>query len=468
MVHSPQRSRALWAFLALAGATACSSRFKLEQAQESKDSDECTTIVAAGTGTPQTVTAEPAPTSASIESVESATTPPPIQHADHDCAHEVAGDTSNGVASLGPIDGPSNGYTDPNSSQPAAVSAQGDGGTPFVKPPRVPTPSAPSRADVSYAVMISVDGLAARFLEQVIDAGNAPTFKALQSLAAWTHNARTDKTYTITLPNHTSMLTGLPVSPSPGFDSFRAHRYTNNTDPLTSETLHTLRLPERDYTPSVFDVVHDRGRSTALFASKTKFSLYTQTYNDAGGPDSIGEDNGRQKIDTVVINTDPPAMVDQLILALTTNPANYTFVHLNQPDTTGHSIGWGTPEYLAAVANMDVLLGRILSTIQTGPLAGKTALIVTTDHGGVGWGHSDSADALNFQIPFYVMAPGVPSGDAYAAFGNRFSPDLENPEYKAVYQPLRNGDSGNLALYLLGLPPIPESVIHSAGIRISR
>lgn len=339
-----------------------------------------------------------------------------------------------------------------------------DSGPSWAVPPRVQTPRAPASADVTHAILVSVDGLAARFLQAVIDAGNAPTFVQLQSLAAWTHNARTDKTYTITLPNHTSMLTGLPVSASPGLESFRAHLWTKNTDPLPGETLHLLRFPAREYTPSVFDVAHDHGLTTALFASKTKFSLYAQSYNDAGEPDIVGVDNGPHKIDTVVINTDPPALIDQLVATLELNPPGFTFVHLNQPDGTGHSIGWGTPEYLAAVAHMDELLGRLLSTIRSGPLASNTALIITTDHGGVGTGHFDSSDIQNFQIPFYVMAPGVPPGDAYAACKNRFAPADTNPEYKDPKQPLRNGDSGNLALYLLGLPPVPESVIHSAGL----
>lgn len=350
-----------------------------------------------------------------------------------------------------------------STSAPGTVVAPSSSSLPVVPPP-APTPLAPALATVAHAVVVSVDGLASRYLEAVITAGNAPTFARLQAQAAWTHNARTDKTYTITLPNHTCMLTGLPVSSSLGFDSFRAHFYTSNADPGRSEVLHTLRYPARDYTPSVFDVVHDHGLTTAMFASKTKFSLYAQSYNEAGRADTIGTDNGRRKIDTVVINTDPPTLIDQLVTQLTTAPPTFTFVHLNQPDATGHAIGWGSPEYLTAVAHMDLLLGRILTAMDSGPMAGRAALIVTTDHGGIGTGHFDPNDSLNFQIPFYVMAPGVQPGDAYAAFENRFAPELVNPEYQDPKQPLRNGDSGNLALYLLGLPAVPESVIHSAGI----
>jgi predicted AlkP superfamily pyrophosphatase or phosphodiesterase len=320
---------------------------------------------------------------------------------------------------------------------------------------------------VEHTILISVDGLASRYLEEVIAAGNAPSFEYLQQHAAWTHNARTDKTYTITLPNHTCMLTGLPVWSAPGFEPFRAHFYTSNSDPFANEVLHTRRVPARNYTPSVFDVAHDHGLTTALFASKTKFSLFAASYNDAGRPDEIGVDDGPRKIDDVVIDTNSLQLVDALENALLTQPANFTFVHLHDTDSTGHSLGWGSPQYLAAVAYIDTLLGRVIDAIESGPLMNRTALIVTTDHGGVGTGHYDADDPQVFQIPFYVMAPGVTPGDAYASFENRFDPGDVNPEYRDPRQPVRNGDSGNLALYLLGLPPIPESVIHSAQLIVN-
>lgn len=324
--------------------------------------------------------------------------------------------------------------------------------------------SGPSTAAVQYAIVVSVDGLAPRFLEELMRQGKAPTFAGLQRISAWTHNARTDKTFTITLPNHTSMVTGLPVSPAPGFAPHRAHRYTENIDPLPGATVHSLRGHAHQYTPSMFDVAHDHGLSTAMFASKTKFSIYSQSYNDAGGPDQVGPDNGRRKIDTVVIDMDVASLVAKLIAQLERNPPNLTFLHFATPDAMGHGVGWGTPPYMAAVQQVDALLGRISSAIQKGPMAHKTALIITADHGGTGNHHDDVTDIRNFQIPFYLMAPGVTPGDAYDVFGARFAPGPINPDYDAPKQPLRNGDSGNLALGLLGLPQIPDSLIQSAGL----
>lgn len=465
MFHSVARPFVLSALtVALLGAQACSSRYRL--IPKNRQGEECSPAVSAETSAPQGVASE-SPDTHGDGTPNAANSSSSAPLTEHDCAaHAPHEDSSNGANASSLAE--SNGEPlDTSPQSPTHGNPDASSEAPFVVPPVVPTPGAPDSAVVSHAVMVSIDGLASRFLEQVIAEGNAPSFERLQTLAAWTHDARTDTTYTITLPNHTSMITGLPVWPALGFESFRAHQWTWNGDPGANETLHAMRSPARNYTPSVFDVAHDHGLSTALFASKSKFSLFAQTYNDAGGPDTVGKDNGRRKIDTVVINIDATALVDELVVMLSTQPANYTFVHLHQPDSAGHALGWGGPEYLAAVAEMDGLLGRIMTAISSGPRARETGLIVTTDHGGVGYGHYDPLDIQCFQIPFYVMAPGVPVGDAYAAFDNRFHPNVLNPEYQSERQPLRNGDSGNLALYLLGLPPIPESIMHSAGLRIT-
>jgi hypothetical protein len=98
--------------------------------------------------------------------------------------------------------------------------------------------------------------------------------------------------------------------------------------------------------------------------------------------------------------------------------------------------------------------------------ATKTGLIVTADHGGTGRGHGDPNRLENFAIPFYVLAPSVPAGsDLYSLMSKaRFDPGLKNPGYAAARQPVRNGDLGNLALEMMGLPPIPGSLMF--GIRL--
>lgn len=63
-------------------------------------------------------------------------------------------------------------------------------------------------------------------------------------------------------------------------------------------------------------------------------------------------------------------------------------------------------------------------------------------------------------IPFFVWGAGLAVGsDLYDALVNRFDPVDARPDYDALLQPLWDGDSGNLALALMGLEPIPGSTL---------
>lgn len=320
-------------------------------------------------------------------------------------------------------------------------------------------PSETLRAE--KVIFISVDGMRPDAVDALGPEG-APTFYRLRKEGAYTSNARTDFTYTITLPNHTCMVTGRGVVGKEG------HGWIVNSDPKLGQNLHRNR---KGYAASFFDVAHDHGLRTALFASKSKFSLYSDSFDGKNGADDqTGENNGKDKLDVFVAEEDTAKLVDQLIASFAADPADATMLHLRNCDSAGHSETWnltpGSP-YLAALAKVDGLLGKLLDGIERSPeMKGKTWIILTADHGGLTGtkGHGESKERNNFTIPFYVWGPGVSAGkDLYALnTGTRLDPGAINPPYNAPKAPIRNGDAGNLILSLLKLPAIPGSTINAA------
>jgi hypothetical protein len=313
--------------------------------------------------------------------------------------------------------------------------------------------------EVDYVIHISVDGLRPDAIT-VLGPTNLPNFYRMRTQGVFTDNARTDYDATETLPDHTSQLTGRAVLGTAG------HNWTDDDDPAPGATLASNKGA---YIAGVFDVAHDNGLRTGEFASKSKFSLFATSWNAANGaPDTTGSDDGRNKIDVYLNTDDTTALVTALVTNMTAQPFNYVFLHLADPDVVGHASGWDvTPgsAYSNAVKTMDSRLGSIFSVIDSNlQLAGHTALILTTDHGGSGYTHYDPTLPADYTVPFYVWGPGVMSGaDLYALNpATRLNPGTNRPTYAAPIQPIRNGDVANVALKLLGLGPVAGSTINHA------
>jgi len=63
------------------------------------------------------------------------------------------------------------------------------------------------------------------------------------------------------------------------------------------------------------------------------------------------------------------------------------FIHFDHVDHAGHHEGHGSPAYYEAVAKTDSLIGTILTGIKDAGIESNTLVIITADHGGVGYGH---------------------------------------------------------------------------------
>lgn len=301
---------------------------------------------------------------------------------------------------------------------------------------------------VESVLAISIDGLNPEAL-RILGPEGTPHLHAFMASGASTLNARTEHELTITLPNHTGMVTGRRVEADAG-----GHGVTWNDDrrrPATVQAAAGQRVE------SVFTSISAAGGSTALFASKTKFSLWKRSWPLA--------------IDKTRIQLDNRLLARAVRRDLRDHERTFRFVHFSLPDNVGHDRGFMSKPYLRSVKQVDALLGGIVATVESDPrLDAGTATIVTSDHGGLGDSHSDARRFANYRIAFMVAGPGVAVGaDLYDLNpDDRRDPGTRRTTYGQSVQPVRNGDLANLTLDLLDLAPVPGSEHNSAlGLDVS-
>ena len=300
-----------------------------------------------------------------------------------------------------------------------------------------PAQSAPS-SEATRVLAISIDGLNVKALDRLGRAG-APNFHRLLREGASTRNARTERELTLTLPNHTGMLTGRRIAKDRG-----GHGVTWNDE----RPRITVQKSAGHRVGSVFGVVHRAGGRTALFSTKTKFSLCNRSWGHA--------------IDRFRVDEHQGALVRSARRDLVRRNRAFTFLHVSLPDQAGHDHGFMSDEYVAAVRRTDVLLGRVLATIEKHrALARNLAVVLTADHGGDGPTHSDPRRFANYRVPFVVWGAGIPAGDLYDLNADYENPGRGRPTYAGA-QPVRNADVANLSTDLLGLGAVPGSELDAA------
>lgn len=312
-------------------------------------------------------------------------------------------------------------------------------------------PAARPGTGISHVVAIDAEGLTAA---AVTKAGGryAPFLNAMRRGGASTLQARTEPDSTRLLPNAIGMLTGRKVlkkgGGGHGVKRARADRKT-------------VAAHAKGYAASVYDVVHDFGRSTALYSSDRNATMIKRSWSKAHGrADRIGGNNGTKKIATSVI-----APSDKAVTASFRKHAarlkSFSFVQLTGAVRAGERSGWGSKKYLSAVKAVDHRVAKIVRTIRHHPAAAaNTVVIVTASAGGKGHATGGSKKA-NYRVPFIVWGHGVPAGqDLYALNPSLLRTGSGNPGLTSG-QPVRNSMVANLATAALGLPAVPGSIFDS-------
>jgi len=223
-------------------------------------------------------------------------------------------------------------------------------------------------ASSENVVLISLDGLRPDALEKA-KTPNINKFK-LESAFSLTAQAVAP---TWTLPNHTTMVTGV--------------------QPLWHGVLWNSYIPSFGTVtvPTIFELLKSKNMSTALIAGKEKFKHLLK-------PNTIDDfvlNKGKQKV-----------LMDEALDLYKNKLPNFLFLHMRHPDSVGHSIGWMSPEQIKAIEECDVQIGRFLELLEKLKMTDKTTIILTSDHGGSGKQHT-FPNLVNSTIPWMAKGPAV-------------------------------------------------------------
>jgi arylsulfatase A-like enzyme len=101
------------------------------------------------------------------------------------------------------------------------------------------------------------------------------------------------------------------------------------------------------------------------------------------------------------------ALLSAALPALRTQRTGFIMMHWPDCDDIGHTAGWMSPAYLAAVSRMDDALGVLRRELHS--TTHDTLLLALADHGGGGRvpTHHDSAHPLDCTIPIFLAGAGV-------------------------------------------------------------
>ena len=222
-------------------------------------------------------------------------------------------------------------------------------------------------------MIISIDGLRPDLLLRA----NTPNLHHLFNSGSFTFWARTTP-QSVTLPSHTSMLTGATVN---------RHGVEWNRDL-------PFKIQVYPQVPTIFELAHRAGYTTAMVTGKSKFSAL----NVPGTLDWV-------YIPESVKSTDED-VADHAVDIIREHQPQLLFVHFPNVDNVGHAKGWGTPAQIKAIERADAALGRLLDALDEARVRESTFIIVTADHGGQGRTHGPD-DPRSRHIPWIAAGPGI-------------------------------------------------------------
>lgn len=202
----------------------------------------------------------------------------------------------------------------------------------------------------------------------------------------------------VTLPNWTSHLTG---------QGPEEHGITANNWTLAKHPLKAIETDANGYTPSIFKVLKDK-------QPKAKTAFY---YNWAELINPIN----KKYLDEVSFEENDKYQSNYAkalkFISDNKNDPTLVFLYSVHVDHAGHQHGWMSPQYITAIEEVDVEIGRFVQQLKEDHLYEDSYFLLLSDHGGIAKGHG-GVTMNEMQVPFGITGKKIKNLGNTAAFFN--------------------------------------------------
>ncbi|MDO4551616.1 MAG: alkaline phosphatase [Planctomycetia bacterium] len=248
---------------------------------------------------------------------------------------------------------------------------------------------------IKHVVLIGWDGFGSAY----VNWDEIPTLKKMKENGAWTVKNRSVLP-SVSAINWASILMGAG-------SELHGYRQWGSAQP----DIPSASLTEKGKFPDIFSLVHQQmpGAITASVYTWDNISNLHET-----PPENYTKYIPHQQ--KVIMPEEYQKVVDQAIKYLNDKPV-LSFFYFDDPDTTGHTSGWGSPEYQKKLTELDGYLAQILKYLEDNNRMNDTIIIFVSDHGGTGKKHG--SDTLrDMETPFIIYGAGVKQGEINSTMVN--------------------------------------------------
>lgn len=147
--------------------------------------------------------------------------------------------------------------------------------------------------------------------------------------------------------------------------------------------------------PTIFDNIKTQKPSSKVYM------FYEWTEQDRMYDTSI--------VDKTVTGLDGEQTMKQAFDAFFQDKPEFLFISINEVDHVGHADGHESQAYMDCVHKYDALIGNLVERLKQADMTDETVVIVTADHGGIGYSHGGTNEA-EIEIPIILYGGQVTKG----------------------------------------------------------